>query len=71
MRNYFSRSLLFANDLFLSKNAPQDIANRWEQRALLGLGHGVCAGAMLRKQQAVARRKERAFSVRAAITKPR
>lgn len=38
MRNYFSRSLLFANDLFLSKNAPQDIANRWEPKSLAGAG---------------------------------
>lgn len=31
-------SLLFTNDLFLSKNAPQYIANRWEQKSLAGAG---------------------------------
>lgn len=69
MRNDFSRSLLFANDLLgkmLHKSLPTD-GNR---RALLGLGRRVRAGAMLPKQQAVARRKERASSFRAAITKP-
>lgn len=50
----------------LHKTVPTD-GNR---RALLGLGLRVCAGAMLRKQQAVPGRKERAFSFRAAITKP-
>lgn len=43
MRNDFSRSVLFTNDLFLSKNIPQVTANRWEQKSLAGAGtQGMC-----------------------------
>lgn len=71
MRNYFSCSLLFTNDLFpqhkmLHETLPTD-RNR---RTLLGLGHWERAGAKLRKQQAVPRRKGSASPFRAAMTKP-
>lgn len=59
--------MTFSSAKILHKSLPTD-GNR---RALLGLGHRVRAGAMLREQQAAPRRKERAFSFRAAITKPR
>lgn len=43
MRTYFPCSLLFTNDLFLSKNTSQVIANRWEQKSLAGAGtQGTC-----------------------------
>lgn len=58
--------MTFSSAKIFHKSLPTD-GNR---RALLGLGRRVCARAMLRKQQAVPRRKERAFSFRAATTKP-
>lgn len=58
--------MTFPSAKIFHKSLPTD-GNR---RALLGPGHRVRAGAMLRKQQAVPRGEERVLSFRAAITKP-
>ena len=59
MRNYFSRSVPFTNDLFLSKNISQVTANRWEQKSLAGAGtQGMCRQCSENSRQYQGGRKE-------------